>query len=716
MIENMQTMSEHAKKVLRWRESFLCLEENQFFEIMKMYLGQIKTPYNKQKLISNLEGFLHKKENLVAIKSFLSDAEIEIICAVVFIPNATEEKLVSFFEKTFSYSFLYETVLNLEERLILFKSKPEDLNHAHENDMLIELNPLLEDAIFDVISVERLLPDVQFEKSEERTALITPEFILCFIAYVIENPGMAKQDGDLKKQTVKMIPDFFGGEVEKIAVLYKAFLNLGILKGNAHGVELDWNKLNLFFDLDFTEQIVYIVVSCFSHFSRDSLKVQAQVFLDTVRNVPEKGFSLDLFLRTGFLAASRPHISGSEHFGKTSRFAKILQEGRSRLAFETEDAVNVRVSGGLERMFDAACSLGIIFRCGAMPDGQSVYSVSELFLNGAQYSENMQEMIRIDSGMDVNLMPGFSPKDIVPLVQFLSLKKYDTVSEFSISRQSVMRGFDLGLSADSITEILEKRTSFAIPDSLKIQLEEWNSSYSSASFYKGFVLKVDEKTALAAVHNSVLSPHIHTVIAPGIFLLDVNDDEEALALIKKSGLGFVGKIKSAKEEIQSAGFFHLQLRQEGTKSDWNSRLAVPKEIVEKKDPGELEKNLFRELEKMNLTESQREDLELRIAHKVIVNSSQLNADILRLEKSNAEAMDFSGKVYVVENALRNSECIELRFGASGKKDSVVLGRPVGMRKVSGDTFVQLLLVPENTVKEFSLGKAQFVKRIKKSIY
>ena len=63
MIENKPRLSEHAKRVMLWRESFLFLEENHFFEIMKMYLGEIKTPYNKQKLIANLEGFLHKKES-----------------------------------------------------------------------------------------------------------------------------------------------------------------------------------------------------------------------------------------------------------------------------------------------------------------------------------------------------------------------------------------------------------------------------------------------------------------------------------------------------------------------------------------------------------------------------------------------------------------------------------------------------------------------------
>ena len=88
-------MSEHARKVLAWRESFLKMEENRFFEIMRMYLGEIKTPYNKQKLIMNLEGFFRKKENLINIKSFLSEDDIKLICAIVFIPDATENKLTS---------------------------------------------------------------------------------------------------------------------------------------------------------------------------------------------------------------------------------------------------------------------------------------------------------------------------------------------------------------------------------------------------------------------------------------------------------------------------------------------------------------------------------------------------------------------------------------------------------------------------------------------
>ncbi len=716
MIENKPRLSEHAKRVMLWRESFLFLEENHFFEIMKMYLGEIKTPYNKQKLIANLEGFLHKKENLVAIKSFLSDDELEIISAVVFIPDVTEEKLSSFFKNTFTYSFLYEKLLNLEERLILFKTKNE--NSSQGDSFVIKFNPLLEDTLFDLININRLLPQIEFTKTENPTNRIKPELISCFISYILENPNIAKQDGTLKKYSLQNIPVLFGDEKEKIEILYKAFLNLGILKETGHGAEVDWSKFSDFLNLSFAEQTVYITISSCSHLSRESLRLHSQIFVDTVKNLSDRVFTLDLFLRTGFLVSAASFDSSSESSFKTSRFAKIIQEGRLRLSEHNSDAVTVSTSGALERMFEAAVSLGIIYISGTTKDGskdsETVYSVSDFLAAPEQCSENLSGMLRIDSSLAVSLMPGFALRDIVPLSKFMSLKKYDKVSEFLISRQSIMRGFDIGLSAKEILQILTERTLYEIPETLKVQIEEWNSSYSSASFYKGFVLKVDGKAALAAQHNSVLSPHIHTVIAPGIFLLDVNDDAEAVSLIKKSGLDFIGKIKSVKEENRTAGFFNLKLN--GKKNFGCSGFETPSEIIPKKDSAEIEKELFLKLEQMELDESQKENLELRIEHKVIVNPAQLNSSILRLEKSNANAMDYAGKIYVFEQALANEEKIELRFAKDSKKELSVFGKPVGIRKQSDDVFVQLLLVPENVVKEFSLGKAQFIKRIKKTIY
>lgn len=718
-------MSEHAKKVLRWRESFLLLEENRFFEIMRMYLGEIKTPYNKQKLIESLSAFFRKKENLVAVKSFLTKEEIEIICAIVFIPDATEAKLINFFENSFTYSFLYETLRNLEERLIIFSSKTE------YNEERIELAPIFDEAFYDLINIKNLLPEIEYTEKESEISVITPEFISCFTSYVIENPNIAKQDGTLKKHTLETASLIFGLQKNRLSVLYSSFLNLSILKESGKGVEIDWSKLYQFVNQSFIEQIIYIAVSSTGHFSRDSLRVQAQTLIDTFVNLGDIAFTRDLFLKTGFLAAARPmDVEVSKGFG-TGRFAKMISESRARIAGVLNvDGTDFAAAGGLDRVFDVALALGLIYECGICEDKSPVYkcaldfgfeekdsshnkftSQTNITSQSASNSTNLRGMINIEAGMELNLMPGFAVKDFIELSKFISLKRVDTVCTFSISRQSIMRGFDYGLTSEKIISLLKERCPYEIPQTLLVQIEEWSASYSMASFYKGFVLKLDGKAAMVAEHNSVLAPHIHTVIAPGVFLLDVKDDAEAMELIKASGLDFIGKIKTARSENESLEFMKLNLC--GKKIDDNSGLEKPSENIETENPLEIEKNLYAELDKLSLDAEQRDSLELRIDHKVIVNPSQLNSNVIRLERVSADGMDFNGKVYVVEQAIKFEENIEMQFGKNGL---MVFGLPVALTKRHDETYVEMNLIPENVIREYELGKASSVKRIRKNIY
>ncbi|MBQ0162027.1 MAG: hypothetical protein KBS84_02560 [Treponema sp.] len=713
MINREPLMSEHAKKVLRWRESFLLLEENRFFEIMRMYLGEIKTPYNKQKLIESLSAFFRKRENLVAVKSFLTKEEIEIICAIVFIPDATESKLINFFENSFTYSFLYETLRNLEERLIIFSSKTE------YNEECIELAPIFDEAFYDLINIKNLLPEIEYTEKESEISVITPEFISCFTSYVIENPNIAKQDGTLKKHTLETASLIFGLQKNRLSVLYSSFLNLSILKESGKGVEIDWSKLYQFVNQSFIEQIVYIAVSSTGHFSRDSLRVQAQTLIDTFVNLGDIAFTRDLFLRTGFLVAARPRdVEVSKGIG-AGRFAKMISESRARIAgVSNVDAAGFATAGGLDRVFDVALALGLIYECGTSENGSPVYKRGLDFNKSKSESQTASEnstslrgMINIEAGMELNLMPGFAVKDFIELTKFISLKRVDTVCSFSISRQSIMRGFDSGLTSEKIISLLKERASYEIPETLLVQIEEWSASYSMASFYKGFVLKLEGKAAMVAEHNSILAPHIHTVIAPGIFLLDVKDDAEAMELIKASGLDFIGKIKTAKTENESLEFMKLNLY--GKKIDDNSGLDKPDEIIETESSEEIEKNLYAELDKLSLDAEQRDSLELRIDHKVIVNPSQLNTNVIRLERISADGMDFAGKVYVVEQAIKCEENIELQFGQNGL---IVFGLPVALTKRRDETYVEMNLIPENVIREYEIGKASSVKRIRKNIY
>ena len=71
-----------VQRIIDWRESIAVLPDNHFFEIIRMYLGEIKTPFNKQKLIEELGAFIRREENRRTLISLLSETDLRIISAV----------------------------------------------------------------------------------------------------------------------------------------------------------------------------------------------------------------------------------------------------------------------------------------------------------------------------------------------------------------------------------------------------------------------------------------------------------------------------------------------------------------------------------------------------------------------------------------------------------------------------------------------------------
>ena len=86
----------NVENVILWRESLSTMKDNHFFDLLKMYLGEIKTPYNKQNLIENLSAFLRKEENKETIIALLSKEDLELLTAIYLIPKVTQKKLNKF--------------------------------------------------------------------------------------------------------------------------------------------------------------------------------------------------------------------------------------------------------------------------------------------------------------------------------------------------------------------------------------------------------------------------------------------------------------------------------------------------------------------------------------------------------------------------------------------------------------------------------------------
>ncbi len=718
-----------TQRIINWRESFALLPDNHFFEIIRMYLGEIKTPFNKQKLIEELGAFIRKEETRKILISLLSESDLQLICAVKFISNATEEKLALFFENTFSFAELYARLLNLEERLIIYRHVDKA-----SGKMIVSLNPHLEEDFKNLADRKVLLENPSMsELSDELQNALSPELIASFISFIYKNPDICKADGTFKKRIESEIEKLFPGRTPLLHCLTVAFINLSLIRESPQGFEIDRNKFSSFTKLPEIIQYAYFCVASQGRFSRGMLVRQAKLLLDVASAIPEAGYARTILLRLAYLISEdQGDVPGISSFGSASRFSAMLNRARQTQESDgVEDlsaiGMSENLSSILDRLIDSAELMGILSKKGTDENGETVYVSGSIFDSVEIDRENEPKVLSIDAAFNVTVLPGLSLGSLLPLMNFLELKQFDTAALFEINRKSVMRGFDAGLSEEKIFSLLKKYCPYELPQNLEVSVEDWGKSYSSATIFKGYILQVSGENAAITENNPAIAPFISATLAPGIYLLSVENDAEASEVISKSGLDFIGKIKTAEKSYESLAFPEFTFTKNKNVSEYNYDEYTDANGNEILKPGkECERKahfdkMREELEKMEMPQENREGLLQRIDHKIVLSVSQLRPESVHFERIEAGGMDFSGKLHIIEGSISNNSMVELHFESpvtdSGKniKDKIIIGIPISVTKTGADANVLIEVLPDHSEKLLSIGQAKFVKRIRGSV-
>ena len=542
---------------------------------------------------------------------------------------------------------------------------------------------------------------------------------------------VCKADGSFKKRAVAAIQAVFPHKVELLHCVTLGFLNLSLLKEDTTGFVLDRAKLEQFAQLDEISQCALLCVASQGRFSRSGLVRQARLLLDVAQSVPVAGYTRSGLLRAAFLISEQDgDIPGVAPLGQTSRFASLLARSRERdsAAFASGDAVST-----MDRLIDDAVRLGIFAQKGITAGGEAVFVQGLLLQTEPRPTEPpFPRVLNIDAGFTVTLLPGLPFSALLPLTTFLDVVQFDTAAQFELSKKSVMRAFDAGMTQTQIADTLSEYCPYDIPQNVRVSLADWSNAYSSAALYKGYVLHVNRENAAVVEKNPAIARHIAATLAQGIYLLNVQTDEEAQAVIAKSGLDFIGKIKTAEQPKESAGFpsvwtgkksaFAEDYRGKpdtGTlERDGNRPASVQTELSSEADQNAHRAAMRAELERLNLSPEQKDGLLDRIARNIVLNPAQLRGDSVRLERTQAGGMDFSGKVHVIDSALSSNSMVELEYENPNDptgESVVIVGNPLGIEKLDGDALIRIELIPQHEEKLFSVGKARLVKRIRGSV-
>jgi hypothetical protein len=697
----------------------MTLPDSSFFELLRSIFGNIKTPFNKQRLLADLAVLLSKDAIQKTIASYIDEGDARIIAAVALLGEPAPGDLESFFAGELSYATLHETLLNLEERFILYRFREEGQSR-------LALNPVLE-AVLTPFAADRalLFPSSPIPAEDSGKTGSAPvgrpaaddRLIGGILSFVSEETRFFKNEGGLRKKVLDAGARIFPGF--DLEALVGGLRLLGLLRSEGEGLAPEPQRLSALAALSLRERMEYWAagISVFLHEEGAAEAAAGHLFrgrihalallihrlMDLIR--PDRWYPLETLRRhAGIL--EREIRGGGIHF---DRFAGVLEN----LGLLVSPAPDYWAAGPALR---ASCGPG-----------------------------ETAPALAMDSPFSCILYPGIDFAGILKLASFLTVRETGVVVRFELTRDSAVRGFDRGLAAAEMIALLEQFSQKPAAANLVWSLKDWEKRRAGVRLCRGIVLTLSEERRYLAEAEPVAGL-VRETLAPGVYLLSGSGMEETVEALRKAGVDIIsqssGGTAAPGTALPAAGSADLfpslgpgRPRREGPVQRREAFPSEPAAGPAPGDGGEALKARFREaLGKMSLSKGERDELASRINRRLVLTESQLQGASIRYEKLEARLLDYVGKAAIAKQAIASKSLVEINWTHPQEGVLQVTGIPGGLEKTGGESVLVLRpLSPEKgdpgTPKEpgkplwdpgdtirIPLGKISRLRRIKKSIF
>ncbi|MDR1048067.1 MAG: hypothetical protein LBL64_09840 [Treponema sp.] len=646
------------KSIGDWESALLTLHEGAFFELMRSVFGKIETPFNKQRLAEDLAAFLSRPDIQETIGAYIGEEEALLIAAVGLLDFPRPEDLDSFFDGDFSFSRLQDLILNMEERFIFYRFRDEGISR-------LALNPVLEKILRPWVENYDILfpagqPDAETVQ-EDTPFLAAPGVLAGFIAYVREDPHFFKTEGEFRKLVFERLSGIFPGL--SVESLYTTVFLLGLLRRAGGDLYPDEKRLSAFALLEETDRKLYLAAaaSLGKNLKTDGSFEPEYLYRGRIRSLT---LLLDRFLST--------FEEGRLYPLKTLKRKWFICEKK---------AENRRELPGFDSILDSLLVAGFL---SPQESGFRFYR---------NRTEKHDERIAFDSPLSFVLYPGVSIADALKLASFCGIIESGPVSRFKIDRESALRGFNRGMEAEAMIELLGRLSGNRLDESLIWNLKDWERRSAEVSLYQGVVLRLSGERQYLA-ETGPLSSFVAKTLAPGIYLL--RDDlegragiETAAEALAKAGVDLVAvpEIQTAEQQDLSREIFPPpgnRIQETGEASRGEAVQALPPQ------DGEKIKEKYRySLECKKFPKEQREELLKRIERKLIISESQLSKAHFTPEKTEARGLDYAGKANILRQAIVLGSLVEVTWPHPEFGISKTLGFPEAFEKSGSDSVLVL---------------------------
>jgi hypothetical protein len=703
----------------RWKSAFLTLPDAAFFDILRNYLGEFKTPYNKHSLLENLRRFLLRAETRERIVSLVDEPDAQLLTAVEILDAPGHEQLYRLFEGEMSYLALHHRLLNLQDRLLVYTDKSSGAER-------IFLTPFLEDdlraRVIDpgLLLSREICPGLTAPAPWPGDALLS-----AFFSCVLEDGDMLRAGGTLKKkaETVlrKKIPVLFergptpcgsreeSGPAEaspsRAILLLRALQTLKLLRLKEK-IEPDPGAWREFAAMEPFFRLCMIVCAATE---KDFLHTWEEAeWLAAFLSYPEKG--------TAYTPRS------------LLRLRRLLRDSGG--------------SGGEKAWLDNLLDFGLFVpvKTGGLAINPLLPAELPPDKTGKQKRPPRDPHLIVQPNFDVSARPHLPLAEGIVLAAAARLVRCDVYAQYELSKTSFARALGLGLEAKTILDSLAGLCGESLPQNVVFSIGAWEKEYASISLTEGIVLQMEEDRRHLLEHHKGFSRLVRLKPALGVYVIARSDLAACLTILAGAGVEISPRLRRAEElppgepsfpappfDEAPAGLVFPRAFRPAALSFPLVKRGGPRPGEETGQPSKtgsrrrlsrsaLQEELLAHLAKAKLPEDRRGEIRERIKNRLIIFPEQIRLELARSEKTEANGLDYVGKTLVIEQALANrSDYLETLVRENDGSPARVLLRPGALRKSGSGLILEGVSLPGGETLEIPVKKISLVRRIRGSL-
>lgn len=659
-------MRQQSSETRLWERALSQLSDTTYLDIVRNFIATIPTPFHKPQLTAQLTSLFNQIEFQKQIVARLSLDDRRLLSAIWALGHPTQDEVCLIFSRRIPYAQLWQQLVNLEERLLVV---PHPDRPSNRNELII--NPLLRSVLAPYISVNLLFRDEMIEHVESSYRFQSGNRTLMralMSLHIHEDMGNRERSERLIRS--RYIPSVFSLPTlppELIMEYNRLLFDQHVLRERGKQTKFIQEAAQRLLEMDTETLLMHLCLSAWRH----------HMHLDNQhQRLPHS--TIWQFFSTLINVLQTVSICTEEELITAVQFA-LFYVGISH-------AVNAHFLSFL-------ASLGLT--------KQEPSSVHEM----------QNQRCTIDSDLTISYSGTLYPIEKMDYLHLIAIvRKVDVVCTYEITKLSMMRAYDIGLSENQIIAYLHGLTSqnFA---SLKSLMKQWRQEFSSLVIYDGVVVVADERQSRIIEALPQLQDYIIAHITRGIYLFSRKNERIWRDILTAAGSGLLPSSIGEEEPIPVIPHESESIHQAND-------ISLPTGEIFLNVPIESQYAALRKRILTHTTDSlERNELLDRLERKLILIPSQVQAIRGPSQTLQASGFDHQGKVNLCKTAVKSAgDLLELQLLDDEGNTEILLAEAKEIIKTGQESSVRVHLLPTGEQRVIPINLVFKLKKLRRSIF